>query len=72
MGYSPMIISMLMGGLTNAYLILDQIIILMNRYSETSMQIEVHTDNIGQAANNLRISQSHVLSCWQTTFINRV
>lgn len=43
---------------TNAYLILDQIIILMNRYPETRMQIEVHTDNLGQAANNLRISQS--------------
>jgi hypothetical protein len=42
----------------NAYLILDQIIILMNRYPETRMQIEVHTDNIGQAANNLRTSQS--------------
>lgn len=42
----------------NAYLILDQIIILMNRYPETRMQIEVHTDNLGQAANNLKISQS--------------
>jgi len=42
----------------NAYLILDQIIILMNRYPDTRMQVEVHTDNLGQAANNLKISQS--------------
>lgn len=43
---------------TPAYLMLDQIIILMNRNPEIRMQIEVHTDNLGQAANNLKISQT--------------
>ncbi len=41
-----------------AYLMLDQIIILMNRNPEIRMEVEVHTDNLGQAANNLKISQA--------------
>lgn len=42
----------------NAYLMLDQIVILMNRNPELRLEVGVHTDNSGSAANNLRISQT--------------
>ena len=41
-----------------AYLMLDQITILMNRNPGIRIEVEVHTDNTGSAANNLKISQT--------------
>lgn len=36
--------------ITNAYLMLDQVVALMNRYPDIKLEINVHTDNQGQAA----------------------
>ena len=42
----------------NAYLMLDQVVILMNRNPGIRLEIEVYTDNQGSASNNLRLSQT--------------
>lgn len=42
----------------NGYLLLDQIVILMNRNPDIRIEVGVHTDNIGQAVNNLTMSQT--------------
>jgi len=42
----------------NAYLMLDQIVILMNRNQGLRLEIGVHTDNSGSSANSLRVSQT--------------
>ncbi len=42
----------------NAYLMLDQIVILMNRNPDIRLEVEVHTDNTGSASNNLTISRT--------------
>jgi hypothetical protein len=42
---------------SSAYLMLDQIVILMNRNPDIKVVVGVHTDNLGSAANNLTISQ---------------
>lgn len=41
----------------NAYLMLDQIIRIMNKYPELKLEIGVHTDNMGTTENNLISSQ---------------
>lgn len=47
------------GRLTStAYLFLDQVVILMNRHQDIRMEVGVHTDNLGTAANNLKLSQT--------------
>jgi hypothetical protein len=43
---------------SSAYLMLDQIVILMNRNPDIKLEIGVHTDNLGMPANNLTISQT--------------
>jgi flagellar motor protein MotB len=43
---------------SSAYLMLDQIVILMNRNPNIKLEIGVHTDNLGIPANNLTISQT--------------
>ncbi len=42
----------------NGYLLLDQIVILMNRNPEVRLEVGIHTDNTGSAATNLRLSQT--------------
>jgi len=42
----------------NAYLMLDQIVMLMNRNPALKLEIGVHTDNSGSAATNLKLSQT--------------
>jgi len=42
----------------NAYLLLDQIVILMNRNPEIRLEVGVHTDNTGSVASNLTLSQT--------------
>jgi hypothetical protein len=42
----------------SAYLLLDQIVILMNRYPGILLEVSVFTDNLGVAANNLQLSQT--------------
>jgi outer membrane protein OmpA-like peptidoglycan-associated protein len=42
---------------TSAYIMLDQVSMLMNRYPGVSLEIGVHTDNLGSPANNQILSQ---------------
>ncbi len=42
---------------TNAYIMLDQIVKLMNRYPNVRMEIDVHTDSQGSATDNIKLSQ---------------
>jgi flagellar motor protein MotB len=44
---------------SNAYVMLDQIVRLMKKYSTMKLAIAVHTDNTGAAENNLVKSQKH-------------
>jgi hypothetical protein len=43
---------------TNAYLMLDQVVMLMNKYPSMNLEIGVHTDNQGTAYNLERLSQT--------------
>ncbi|HKK41247.1 MAG TPA: PKD domain-containing protein [Bacteroidales bacterium] len=43
---------------TNAYIMLDQIVKLMNRYPSVRMEIDVHTDSQGLATDNIKLSQT--------------
>jgi outer membrane protein OmpA-like peptidoglycan-associated protein len=42
---------------SNAYLMLDQIVKVMNKYPLMKLEIAVHSDNIGSAVNNLALTQ---------------
>lgn len=49
------------GRLTSiAYLLLDQIIKIMNKYPGIKLEVAVHTDNKGLPKNNIILSQNHV------------
>lgn len=43
---------------TNAYLMLDQVVTLMNRHPGIKLEVEVHTDNQGNAAGLSSLSQA--------------
>jgi outer membrane protein OmpA-like peptidoglycan-associated protein len=43
---------------TNAYLMLDQVVMLMNKYPSLKLEIGVHTDNQGVAGTLERLSQT--------------
>ena len=43
---------------SNAYIMLDQIVKLMNRYPAVRMEIDVHTDSQGSATDNIKLSQA--------------
>jgi hypothetical protein len=43
---------------SNAYLLLDQVVKIMNKYPEVRLEVAVHTDNIGLQATNLTLSQT--------------
>jgi outer membrane protein OmpA-like peptidoglycan-associated protein len=42
---------------SNAYIMLDQIVKLMNKYPSVRLEVAVHSDNLGPAENNLSITQ---------------
>jgi outer membrane protein OmpA-like peptidoglycan-associated protein len=44
---------------SNAYIMLDQIFKLMNKYPPMKLELDVHTDNTGPAENKLALSQRH-------------
>lgn len=44
---------------SSAYLLLDQIAKVMNKYPAIRLEIEVHTDNTGLAVNKLELSQGY-------------
>jgi outer membrane protein OmpA-like peptidoglycan-associated protein len=44
---------------SNAYIMLDQIVKLMNKYPTLKLEVAVHTDNAGPVENNLELSQMH-------------
>jgi len=44
---------------SNAYIMLDQIVKLMKKYSSMKLEVAVHTDNTGPAQNKLALSQRH-------------
>jgi len=46
---------------TNAYLMLDQVVMLMNKYPGLKLEIGVHTDNQGSAASLMSVSQARAL-----------
>ncbi len=43
---------------SNAYIMLDQIVKLLNRHPEIGMEVGVHTDSLGPATEKLKLSQS--------------
>jgi outer membrane protein OmpA-like peptidoglycan-associated protein len=47
---------------SNAYIMLDQIVKLMNRYPNLRLEVAVHTDNTGPAETSLALSQIHARS----------
>jgi outer membrane protein OmpA-like peptidoglycan-associated protein len=42
---------------SNAYIMLDQIVKLMNKYPSMRLEVAVHSDNTGSAENSLALSQ---------------
>jgi outer membrane protein OmpA-like peptidoglycan-associated protein len=44
---------------SNAYIMLDQIVKLMNKYPSLRLEVAVHTDNSAPEETNLTVSQSH-------------
>jgi outer membrane protein OmpA-like peptidoglycan-associated protein len=46
---------------TNAYLMLDQVVMLMNKFPGTKLEVGVHTDNQGTAASLMSVSQARAL-----------
>jgi outer membrane protein OmpA-like peptidoglycan-associated protein len=44
---------------SNAYIMLDQIVKLMNKYPSLKLQVAVHSDNTGPAETSLALSQLH-------------
>jgi len=42
---------------TNSYATLDDIVVLMNKYSIVKLEIQGHTDNVGDSEKNKRLSQ---------------
>ncbi|HPJ60866.1 MAG TPA: PKD domain-containing protein [Bacteroidales bacterium] len=42
---------------TSAYVMLDQVVMLMNKYPLVKLEVGVHTDNQGRAVNNQTVSQ---------------
>jgi outer membrane protein OmpA-like peptidoglycan-associated protein len=42
---------------SNAFIMMDQIVKLMNKYPVLKLEVAVHTDNLGAAENNLAVSQ---------------
>ena len=47
---------------SNAYIMLDQIVKLMNKYPNLRLEVAVHTDNTGPAETSLALSQLHARS----------
>ena len=46
---------------TNAYLMLDQVVMLMNKYPGIKLEVGVHTDNQGTATSLMSVSQARAL-----------
>jgi outer membrane protein OmpA-like peptidoglycan-associated protein len=46
---------------TNAYLMLDQVVMLMNKYPRIKLEVGVHTDNQGTATSLMSVSQARAL-----------
>jgi outer membrane protein OmpA-like peptidoglycan-associated protein len=46
---------------TNAYLMLDQVVMLMNKYPGIKLEVGVHTDNQGIATSLMSVSQARAL-----------
>jgi outer membrane protein OmpA-like peptidoglycan-associated protein len=46
---------------TNAYLMLDQVVMLMNKYPGIKLEVGVHTDNQGTATSLISVSQARAL-----------
>jgi outer membrane protein OmpA-like peptidoglycan-associated protein len=44
---------------SNAYIMLDQVVKLMNKYPGIRLEVAVYSDNIGSEENNLSLSQKH-------------
>jgi outer membrane protein OmpA-like peptidoglycan-associated protein len=46
---------------TNAYLMLDQVVMLMNKYPKIKLEVGVHTDNQGTPTSLMSVSQARAL-----------
>ena len=49
--------------LTSSYSVLDQVVQIMRQYPGYSLSINGHTDNVGNDANNMALSNSRALTC---------
>lgn len=43
--------------ITNAFLMLNQVVLLLNKYPDVKLEIGVHTDNLGSSDSNLALSK---------------
>lgn len=49
----------------NAIAVLDKVVDVLNKYPEYQMSIQGHTDNQGNAASNLKLSDSRAKACYE-------
>ncbi|MFK7946178.1 MAG: thrombospondin type 3 repeat-containing protein [Saprospiraceae bacterium] len=49
---------------TSSYNTLDEAVSILNKYSGYFVSIEGHTDNVGNDANNMRLSESRAKACY--------
>ena len=57
---------------TDSYEILDQIVVIMNRYPSYKLYISGHTDSLGDTRNNQILSEDRAKSCFQYLLANGV
>ncbi len=55
-----------------SYVVLDQVITILDRYPDFHLEIIGHTDNVGSEDNNLRLSQRRAKACYEYLLTKKV